>query len=183
MSSDTSASGPGELVDHKPSGQPESPMTSGRPHWPSKPYPSRPGELVHLTGHRTRAGVPLDSWSSPRPSDLGPNCPGQLVDPARLQTQARITRDGWSTQRDIEHGPKSPGRAGPLWDHGPEPELPGRAGRHHGPSDQGPCIQGQLVDPAGPWGLARVAPESCSTPQDIGPKLELPWRAGGTCGP
>ena len=43
------------------------------------------------------------------------------------------------------------------------------AGQHRGPSDTSPSHPGELIDPAGPRTCSRVARESWSTPQALGP--------------
>ena len=83
----------------------ESPGTAGRPHIPSEQGTSPPGQQVDTTGHRTRARVSPESWSTPRElrpkpesprsacqhcgaSDTSASSPGQLVDITDPQTLA-----------------------------------------------------------------------------------------------
>ena len=49
--------------------------------------------------------------------------------------------------------------------------------------DPGKGLPGHLVDPAGPWAWARVAPEFWAPPRTIGPQNESPGRGGQNRGP
>ena len=173
---------------------PESPGTPVRHLSPSDQGPRCPGQLVDPAGHQAWARVAWDTWSTacPRthsqvardswttPWGLGPcpSHPGQLVDPVGLRTLAGVAWDRWSTPCAL----------------GPEPESPGRVGRHLGPAGTCPSRPGLLVDPCGPRTLARVARDcwwnrvssdkarvtrgSCSTPQHHGHGPESPGTIG-----
>ena len=156
---------------------PESTGTPGRQHESSGTVPSHPGQLVHISGHRTRPQVSGEAWSTPRglgyspespgtpgrhrgPSEQGPSHPGHLVDRAGHWARAQVTQESWSSPRDIGHSPDLPGTAGRPRVFGPGPEFPGATGRHRWPSDQCPSHPVELVDPARPSDLARVAQDS-----------------------
>ena len=151
--------------------EPELSGNAGRPRGPSNPsarkdvrqrgpsgtVPSNPGQLIGPAGHRTRAQIAWESWSTPRalghgpkwpgtagrrhgPWDIGRKGPGYLVDPARPRAQldhntspqfwGRVTRDAKST---------------PWYDR-PGPESPWKAGRPRGTSGTGPSPPAQLVE-------------------------------------
>lgn len=93
------------------------------------------------------------------------------------------------------HGPESTGTVGQPRELGPEPESPGRVGRHYGtsvtgpslplisgqprwPSDPGLIRPRQLVDTVVPGARARVTREGFSTLQALEPGPELPGTAG-----
>ena len=88
--------------------------------------------------------------------------PGQLVKLAGACTQGRVTWEGLSTSQAI----------------GPEPESPGTAGCHRGPSNLGASRSGQLVDSAGIRTRAQVALDSWSALRAIGAGREWFGTAG-----
>ena len=157
----------------RPRARSESPGTVGGHCRPSGTGLRRPGRLFEPAGPPTRSRVSWDNWSTTRalwngpqypgtpgrnrrPSEPGRSRPGLLVDPAGPQararvplksgrprwqrTRARFARDSWSTR-----------------DPAPETEMPGRVGRHCGPSGTGLSRPEQVVDPAGSRTQARVA--------------------------
>ena len=64
----------------------------------------------------------------------------------------------------------------------PEPESPGRGGRHRGPSHQIMSRPGELVEPVGTPNQARVSLGSWSTPPAHRPGPSSPGPAGRPCG-
>ena len=142
---------------------PESTGTPGRQHESSGTVPSHPGQLVHISGHRTRPQVSGEAWSTPRglgyspespgtpgrhrgPSDQGPSHLGQLVDTAGHRARAQVTRDSRSTQ-----GPQTRTRVTRESWSTPRalvhrPESPWIAGRTRGTSVLGPNLSRPLVE-------------------------------------
>ena len=78
------------------------------------------------------------------------------------RTREQVTRDCWWTRQTL----------------GPEHKLPERAGLPRGPSDHGPSLQGEPVDPAHYRSRAQVARDSWSTPRALGPERESSGRVG-----
>ena len=110
-------------------------------------------------GHRARARVTRDSWST-----LGP------------RTRTRVTRESWSTPRALGHRTRVTWvRWSNLRALGPWPDTPGTAGRPRGPSDPSASGPGQLFNTQA---RSQVARDSWSTPKDFGPGTDSHGMAG-----
>lgn len=110
-------------------------------------------------------------------SDQGPNWLGQLVDPAAAWTRESVSRDSWSTLRPFRPRVRvgldnwsTPPPLGPL---DPGTRRPGQIFDHGNFQKRGPNRPGQLVDPATPRILERVARDTWSTPGHFGHGTEL----------
>ena len=120
--------------------------------------------LVNPTGPRTGSRVARNSWSNPQAPRPG----------------LESSRTSGGHLRNSNKGRSRPGELVNPALHGPGLELSRISGQPRGPSGTGPSPPGWLVDTAGPLTRARVARDTCSTPQTIGPMVRVAQHSWST---
>ena len=140
---------------------------AGRPRGPLDPSTIAPGELVQHVGHRNQPRVTRESCSNTLAFEHGPELGGTVGRPRGPSDPGPSAWNIWLTSRALR----------------PTAKSPRTAGQHNRTSDSDWSCPEWLVNTAGPWAQAQIAPESWSTLQGIGPGPESPGRAGRCPGP